>query len=75
MLAVAHTFTLLGVGAREVQAEVDVNRGLPAFSLVGLPDTAIRESRERVRAAMVNSGFEFPLRRITASLAQGWAGP
>ncbi len=69
MLAVAHTFTLLGVSAREVQAEVDVSRGLPAFSLVGLPDTAIRESRERVRAAMVNSGFEFPLRRITASLA------
>jgi magnesium chelatase family protein len=69
VLAVAQTFTLLGVSAKEVQAEVDVNRGLPAFSIVGLPDAAIKESRERVRAAMVNSGFEFPLRRITASLA------
>ncbi|MGI9557843.1 MAG: YifB family Mg chelatase-like AAA ATPase [Solirubrobacterales bacterium] len=69
MLAVAHTFTLVGVGARPVGAEVDVHRGLPAFSLVGLPDAAVRESRERVRAAIVNSGFEFPLRRITASLA------
>jgi magnesium chelatase family protein len=69
VLAKARTFTLLGVGAHEVTVEVDVNRGLPAFSLVGLPDAAVRESRERVRAALGNSGFEFPLQRITASLA------
>lgn len=69
MPAVARTFTLLGVAARAVRVEVDVQRGLPAFSLVGLPDTAVRESRERVRAAVSNSGFEFPLHRITASLA------
>jgi magnesium chelatase family protein len=69
VLAVARTFTLVGVAAREVHVEVDVRRGLPAFSLVGLPDTAVRESRERVRAAVSNSGFEFPLQRITASLA------
>lgn len=69
MLAVARTFTLLGIAAHEVHVEVDVHGGLPAFSLVGLPDTAVRESRERVRAAVSNSGFEFPLRRITASLA------
>ena len=69
MLATARTFTLLGVAAREVVVEVDVHRGLPAFSLVGLPDAAVRESRERVRAALTNSGFEFPLRRITANLA------
>jgi magnesium chelatase family protein len=69
VLAVARTFTLLGIGAREVLVEVDVHRGLPTFSLVGLPDAAIRESRERVRSALVNSGFEFPLRRITANLA------
>jgi magnesium chelatase family protein len=69
VLAVARTFTLLGVSAQAVRAEVDVHRGLAAFSLVGLPDTAVRESRERVRAAVSNSGFEFPLHRITASLA------
>jgi len=69
MLAAARTFTLLGVAAGGVRAEVDVGGGLPAFSLVGLPDAEVRESRERVRAALANSGFEFPLRRITASLA------
>ena len=69
MLAVARTFTLVGVAAGGVCAEVDVGGGLPAFSLVGLPDAEVRESRERVRAALANSGFEFPLRRITASLA------
>ena len=69
MLASARTFTIDGVAAREVRVEVDVHRGLPAFSIVGLPDTAVRESRERVRAALVNCGFEFPLRRITVNLA------
>lgn len=69
MLASARTFTIDGVAAREVRVEVDVHRGLPAFSIVGLPDAAVRESRERVRAALVNSGFEFPLQRITVNLA------
>ena len=69
MLASARTFTIDGVAAREVGVEVDVHRGLPAFSIVGLPDAAVRESRERVRAALVNCGFEFPLRRITVNLA------
>jgi magnesium chelatase family protein len=69
VLASARTFCVLGVSAREVAVEVDVHRGLPAFSLVGLPDAAVRESRERVRAALANCGFEFPLRRITANLA------
>ncbi len=69
MLAIARTFTLLGVEAREVRVEVDVRQGLPAFAIVGLPDPAVRESRERVRAALANSGFEFPQRRITANLA------
>jgi len=69
VLAVARTFTVVGVAAQRVDVEVDVRRGLAAFSLVGLPDTAVRESRERVRAAVSNSGFEFPLQRITASLA------
>ena len=69
MLASVLTFEILGVEAHEVSVEVDVGSGLPAFSLVGLPDAAVRESRERVRSALVNSGFEFPQQRITASLA------
>jgi magnesium chelatase family protein len=69
MLATAQTFTLDGLSARPVRVEVDVHRGLPAFSIVGLPDTAVREARERVRAALTNCGFEFPLRRIVANLA------
>ena len=69
MLAVARTFTLVGVAAHEVHVEVDVHSGLATFSLVGLPDTAVRESRERVRAALANCGFDFPLQRITANLA------
>src|SRR5262245_56489062 len=69
MLAEAQTFTLDGISARPVRVEVDVHRGLPAFSLVGLPDAAVREARERVRAALSNCGFEFPLRRIVANLA------
>lgn len=69
MLALARTFALRGVEAREVRVEVDVRTGIPSFIVVGLPDTAVRESRERVRAAIANSGFEFPMRRITVSLA------
>ncbi len=69
MLATAQTFTLDGISARPVRVEVDVHRGLPAFSVVGLPDAAVREARERVRAALVNCGFEFPLQRIVANLA------
>jgi magnesium chelatase family protein len=69
MLATAQTFTLDGISARPVRVEVDVHRGLPAFAVVGLPDAAVREARERVRAAMVNCGFDFPLSRIVANLA------
>ena len=69
MLATARTFALSGVDARDVRVEVDVRRGLPSFTLVGLPDAAVRESRERVRSALANSGFEFPQQRVTANLA------
>ncbi len=69
MLATARTFTLDGIVARPVRVEVDVHRGLPGFAIVGLPDAAVREARERVRAAMVNCGFEFPLQRIVVNLA------
>ncbi len=69
MLATARTFTLDGISARPVRVEVDVHRGLPGFAMVGLPDAAVREARERVRAALVNCGFEFPLSRIVVNLA------
>ena len=69
MLAETTSFTLEAITARMVRVEVDVQRGLPTFQIVGLPDAAVREARERVRAALVNCGFEFPLRRITANLA------
>jgi magnesium chelatase family protein len=69
VLASIRTYALIGVEARDVTVEVDVSSGLPSFALVGLPDAAVRESRERVRAAIHNCGFEFPQQRITASLA------
>ena len=69
MLAHIATFALEGVDSREVTVEVDVRAGLPGFAVVGLPDAAVREARERVRAAILNSGLEFPLKRLTANLA------
>jgi magnesium chelatase family protein len=69
MLASVATFAIEGVDSHEVTVEVDVRRGLPVFTVVGLPDAAVREARERVRAAMLNSGLEFPLQRIVANLA------
>ncbi len=71
MLARAHTFTIEGLQTRHVTVEVDVRPGLPAFAIVGLADAAVREARERVKAAILNSGYGFPARRITANLAPG----
>jgi magnesium chelatase family protein len=65
ILARAHTFTVDGPNARRVAVEVDVRPGLPAFTVIGLADAAVRESRDRVRAAILNSGFEFPGRWST----------
>jgi magnesium chelatase family protein len=69
VLANVRTFALEGVDAVGVTVEADVRRGLPAFTIVGLPDRAVRESRERVRAAMLNSNLDYPQQRITANLA------
>src|SRR4051794_34822059 len=69
MLASMATFAIEGVDSSEVTVEVDVRQGLPVFTVVGLPDAAVREARERVRAAMLNSGLEFPQKRLTANLA------
>lgn len=68
-LATLNSLTFVGVRAIPVQIEVHLSAGLPAFALVGLPDTEIRESKERVRSALINSGFEFPSQRITVNLA------
>jgi magnesium chelatase family protein len=72
MLARVMTFAVDGVDARRVWVEADIRLGLPAFTVVGLADKAVREARERVRAAMVNSGYEFPLRRITVNMAPAY---
>ena len=72
MLASVATFAIDGVDSREVTVEVDVRVGLPTFTVVGLPDRAIRESRERVRAALLNSGLEFPMKRLTVNLAPAY---
>src|ERR1044071_6646449 len=69
MLARVTTFAIDGLDASRVTVEVDIRQGLPAFTVVGLGDAAIREARERVRAALKNSGFEFPDRKIVANLA------
>ncbi len=71
MLARAHAFTIDGLQTRHVSVEVDVRAGLPGFAIVGLADAAVREARERVTTAILNSGYEFPGRRITANLAPG----
>ncbi len=69
MLARVLSAALVGVDAALVRVEVDVTAGLPAFTTVGLPDSAVRESRERVRTAIRNAGFAFPADRITVNLA------
>lgn len=69
MIAKIKSCGLFGIDGYLVDVEADVSKGLPAFDVVGLPDTAVKESRERVRAAIKNSYLEFPLRRITINLA------
>ncbi len=68
-LAIVHTRAQLGVAAPSVTVEIHLSAGLPALMLVGLPEATVRESKERVRSAIINSGFEFPQRRITINLA------
>jgi magnesium chelatase family protein len=69
MLASLRTAAIFGIDACRVQVEVDVSFGFPSFTMVGLPDASVRESRDRVRSAIKNSGFEFPPHRITVNLA------
>lgn len=69
MLAKTKSYALFGLTGFAVDVEVDVSNGLPAFDIVGLPDTAVKESKERVRSAIKNSGFKFPNHKITINLA------
>lgn len=69
MVVKVNTATLLGIEGKIVIAEADFAKGLPSFDIVGLPDTAVKEAKERVRAAVRNSGFEFPARKAVINLA------
>lgn len=69
MVSKIYSCALMGIDGRIVEVETDISNGIPTFDIVGLGDTAVRESRERVRAAIKNSGMEFPIRRITINLA------
>src|ERR1700728_2419471 len=69
MIAAIPSAVLIGVAGHLVSVEVHVSNGLPGFTVVGLPDAAVRESRDRVRAALLSSGLPWPLRRVTVNLA------
>ena len=69
MLSKGFSAAVIGVTATVIEVEVDVSPGLPNFTVVGLPDAAVQEARDRVRAAIKNSGFGFPAARITVNLA------
>jgi len=68
-LAITQTRSIVGISARIVNVEVHLSNGLPSFSIVGLPQAAVKESKDRVRSAIINSNFDFPCRRITINLA------
>ena len=69
MLAKVMSCAVAGLDGALIEVEVDISAGLPSFSIVGLPDKAVQEARERVRSAIRNSGFRFPSKRITVNLA------
>ena len=69
MLAKVLSGAILGIDAYIVEVEVDIAQGLPVFATVGLPDGAVKESKERVKSAIKNSGYDFPPKRITVNLA------
>ena len=69
MVAKIYSSGLMGVNGYTVEVEVDTSQGLPSFETVGLPDSAVKESKERVRTAIKNSGYTFPVKKITVNLA------
>ncbi|NDB50527.1 MAG: ATP-binding protein, partial [Actinobacteria bacterium] len=71
-LARTTSINLLGLKGEPIEIEVDVSNGLPAYSLLGLPDATLSESRDRIRAAILNSGRSWPNRKVTVSLSPAW---
>ena len=69
MFSKVSSFGLIGLKGLKIEVEVDTNVGLPSYDVVGLPDTAVKESKERVHSAIKNSGFKFPTNKITVNLA------
>lgn len=69
MISKTYTTSLIGVDSFIIEIEIDIHKGVPAFNMVGLPDTVVKESKERVRSAIKNSGYEFPLKKITINFA------
>lgn len=69
MFCKLNSYSLNGIDAIPIEVEIDINDGLPGFDIVGLPDSSVKEARERVKSAIKNSGFKFPIRRITVNLA------
>src|SRR3990172_2227343 len=69
MLSKVLSSAVYGLDAYLVDVEVDIATGLPQFNIVGLPDLAVKESKDRVRAALKNTGFDFPVKKITVNLA------
>lgn len=67
-LAIIHSRASVGVQAPSVSVEVHISNGMPGFTLVGLPETTVKESKDRVRSAIINSNFQFPAKRITNNL-------
>lgn len=72
MLAITRTAALAGIEGIGVKAEVDVSRGLPSFHIIGLGDTAVKEAADRVRGAVINSGFDYPRGKVTVNLSPAW---
>lgn len=68
-LSIVHTRAALGVNAPAITIEVHISNGLPGLTLVGLPETTVKEARDRVRSAIINSGYDFPAKKITINLA------
>ena len=67
-----HSIALNGIQGHPVEIEVDIADGLPSYTLLGLPDSALSESRERVRSAIVNSGYPWPKQKVTVSMSPAW---
>ncbi len=64
-LSIVHTRAALGVNAPPITVEVHISKGLPGLTMVGLPETTVKEARDRVRSAIINSGYEYPAKKIT----------